>query len=290
MNQPEWRTYLVTQASRSAGRDTEAVVEAALAGGVDAVQLREKGASDAERYAVGRRVRELTAEAGVPLIVNDRIDIAAAIDADGVHLGQSDLPVAVAREQLGAEAVVGRSTSTVAEARAAAEAGADYLGVGAVYGTESKEVPDAKDGIGTERVREIAAAVDVPVIGIGGIDAGNAGEVAAAGAAGVAVVSGIAAAEAGADYLGVGAVDGTESKEVADAKDGIGTERVREIAAAVDVPVIGIGGIDADNAGAVAAAGAGGVAVVWGIRAAGDPAGATAAIREAVVSEAAAVE
>jgi thiamine-phosphate pyrophosphorylase len=195
MNQPEWRTYLVTQASRSAGRDTETVVEAALAGGVDAVQLREKGASDAERHAVGRRVRELTADAGVPLIVNDRIDIAAAVDADGVHLGQSDLPIAVARERLGAGAIVGRSASTVDEARAAANAGADYLGVGAVYGTDSKDVPDARDGIGTDRVRDIAAAVDVPVVGIGGIDAGNAGAVAAAGAAGVAVVSGITAAD-----------------------------------------------------------------------------------------------
>ncbi|WP_144797431.1 thiamine phosphate synthase [Halorubrum depositum] len=195
MNPTEWRTYLVTQASRSAGRDTEAVVEAALAGGVDAVQLREKDVPDAERYEVGKRLRGLTADAGVPLIVNDRIDVAAAIDADGVHLGQSDLPVAVAREQLGTEAIVGVSASTVEQARTAADAGADYLGVGAVYGTRTKDVPDAKDGIGTERVREVAAAVDLPVIGIGGIDADNAGVVAAAGAAGVAVVSAITAAE-----------------------------------------------------------------------------------------------
>lgn len=195
MNPTEWRTYLVTQASRSAGRDTETVVEAALAGGVDAVQLREKGASDAERYEVGKRVRGLTADAGVPLIVNDRVDVAAAVDADGVHLGQSDLPTGAARDLLGEDAVVGRSTSTVAEARAAAEAGADYVSVGAVYGTRTKDVPDAKDGVGTERVREIARAVELPVIGIGGIDADNAGAVAAAGAAGVAVVSAITAAE-----------------------------------------------------------------------------------------------
>ena len=195
MNITGWRTYLVTQSNRSAGRDTEAVVEAALAGGVDAVQLREKGASDARRYEVGKRLRELTADAGVPLIVNDRVDIAAAIDADGVHLGQSDLPVAVARDRLGDDAIVGRSTSTVEQAEAAAAAGADYLGVGAVYGTRTKDVPDAKDRIGTERVGEIARAVDLPVIGIGGIDADNAGAVAAAGAAGVAVVSAITAAE-----------------------------------------------------------------------------------------------
>ena len=194
MNPTEWRTYLVTQASRSAGRDTETVVEAALESGVDAVQLREKGLNDAERYAVGRRLRELTADAGVPLIVNDRVDIAAAIDADGVHHGQSDLPVEVAREQLGDAAVVGRSASTIEQARAAEDAGADYLGVGAVYGTESKAVPDSKDGIGTERVREVAGAVEVPVIGIGGITADNAAPVVEAGAAGVAALSSITAA------------------------------------------------------------------------------------------------
>ncbi len=195
MNPTEWRTYLVTQASRSAGRDTEAVVEAALAGGVDAVQLREKDVPDAERYEIGRRLRELTADAGVPLIVNDRVDIAAAVGADGVHLGQSDLPIEVARERLGEAAVVGRSASTVEQARAAEEAGADYLGVGAVYGTESKAVPDSRDGIGTERVRELAEAVEVPVIGIGGITADNAAPVAEAGATGVAAISSITAAD-----------------------------------------------------------------------------------------------
>jgi len=195
MDPTSWRTYLVTQRSRSAGRSTEAVVEAALAGGVDVVQLREKDRAARERYRLGRRLRELTREAGMPLIVNDRVDLAAALDADGVHLGQSDLPVEVAREQLGPEATVGCSTSTVAEAEAAAAAGADYLGCGAVYGTDSKDVRDAKDGIGPERIREIARAVDVPVVGIGGIDADNAAPVVEAGAVGVAVIGAITAAD-----------------------------------------------------------------------------------------------
>ena len=195
MNQFAWRTYLVTSAAHSAGRDTERIVADALAGGVDAVQLREKGTDARERYRLGKRLRELTAEAGVPLVVNDRIDLAAAIDADGVHLGQSDLPAAVAREQLGPNAVVGVSTSTVSEARAAEAAGADYLGVGAVYATGSKDVPDEENGIGIERVTAIVDAVDIPVIGIGGIDATNAGAVAAAGAAGVAVISAITGAD-----------------------------------------------------------------------------------------------
>jgi len=195
MNHPEWRSYLVTQESRSAGRSTAEIVEAALDGGVDAVQLREKGRSTRERYDLGRRLRELTADAGVPLIVNDRVDLAAGIDADGVHLGQSDLPAAVARERLGDEAIVGVSASTVPEARAAADSGADYLGVGAVYATDTKDVPAETNGVGPERVASIADAVDLPVVGIGGIDADNADAVAAAGAAGVAVVSAITAAE-----------------------------------------------------------------------------------------------
>ncbi|MGZ0746608.1 thiamine phosphate synthase [Haloparvum sp. AD34] len=195
MHPTQWRTYLVTQQSISAGRDTEDVVEAALDGGVDAVQLREKDLDARTRYHMGERLRELTTEADAALIVNDRIDLAAAVDADGVHLGQSDLPVEVAREQLGDDAIVGCSTSTVREAEIAEAAGADYLGVGAVYGTSSKDVDAAKDGIGTDRIRAIAEAVDVPVIGIGGIDPSNAAPVVEAGATGVAVISAITAAE-----------------------------------------------------------------------------------------------
>ena len=194
MNTTEWRTYLVTAASRSAGRSTPEVVAAALDGGVDVVQLRDKGVSDRERYETGLRLRELTAEAGVPLLVNDRIDLAAAIDADGVHLGQTDLPVSVARERLGQSAVVGVSASTVEQAREAEAAGADYLGVGAVYGTDSKDVSGDRDGIGTERIAAVADAVDLPVIGIGGVDANNAAPVVEAGATGVAVLSAITAA------------------------------------------------------------------------------------------------
>ena len=195
MSPATWQTYLVTGAAHSAGRDTPSVVADALEGGIDVVQLRDKGQSARERYQTGRRLREQTNTAGVPLVVNDRIDLARAIEADGVHLGQSDLPVEVAREQLGASAIVGVSASTVAEATAAEAAGADYLGVGAVYGTTSKAVPDEENGIGTERIEAIARAVDIPVIGIGGIDATNAAAVVDAGATGVAVISAITAAD-----------------------------------------------------------------------------------------------
>jgi thiamine-phosphate pyrophosphorylase len=185
------RTYLVTAADLSAGRSTPEIVAAALAGGVDVVQLREKPMSARERLQVGEELRALTREAGVPLIVNDRIDIATALDADGVHLGDDDLPIAVARDQLGEDAIIGRSVSTVGAAQAAERAGADYLGVGAVFTTDSKQTDPDSSHIGLDRVRAIDDAVDIPFVGIGGVTTENAASVAAAGADGVAVISAI---------------------------------------------------------------------------------------------------
>ncbi|MFP8953364.1 thiamine phosphate synthase [Natrialbaceae archaeon A-arb3/5] len=195
MNFPNWRTYLVTQASISNGRSTAEVVEGAIEGGIDAIQLREKDADARSRYELGLELRELTDEAGVDLIVNDRVDIAQAIDADGVHVGQSDLPVGAVRDLLGPDAIIGCSTSTVAEAEQAEADGADYLGVGAVYGTSSKDVDGEKNGIGTDRIAEIADAVSIPIVGIGGVTAANARPVVEAGASGVAVISEITAAD-----------------------------------------------------------------------------------------------
>jgi thiamine-phosphate pyrophosphorylase len=189
------KTYLVTQQDLSAGRSTEAIVEAAIAGGVDVVQVREKHASARERLALARDLRGPTAEAGVSLVVNDRVDIALAADADGVHLGDDDLPVADAREILGEDASIGRSVSTVEAAREAQAAGADYLGVGAVYTTGSKDVDEDEQAIGLDVVRDIDAAVDIPVVGIGGITPENAADVAAAGADGVAVITAITQAD-----------------------------------------------------------------------------------------------
>ncbi|MFB6188489.1 MAG: thiamine phosphate synthase [Halapricum sp.] len=192
----DWDVYLVTQASLSDGRDTREIVRAAIEGGVDVIQLREKDTTARERYELGLDLRELTREAGVPLIVNDRVDLAQAIDADGVHLGDEDLPVAVARDLLSKEVIIGRSVSFVEDARAAERAGADYLGVGAIYATGSKDdIDDEEYAIGTDRLREICDAVEIPVVGIGGIDASNASEVAAAGADGVAVITAITGAD-----------------------------------------------------------------------------------------------
>ena len=196
MNPDQWRTYLVTQESLSEGRSTTEIVEAAIGGGIDAIQLREKGTGTRERYDLGRELRELTAEADVDLLVNDRVDIAHAIDADGVHLGQSDLPVSAARDILGEEAIIGASVSTVSEARLAAINGADYLGVGAVFGTTSKpDAETAEEGIGLDRLADIVQAVKIPVTAIGGITPDNAGVTIQAGASSVAVISAITAAE-----------------------------------------------------------------------------------------------
>lgn len=193
---PAYSTYLVTQGDLSAGRTTREIVGAAIDGGIDAVQLREKHETARRRYELGLELRDLTRKAGVDLLVNDRVDIAAAIDADGVHLGDNDLPIAVARSILGDDAVIGRSVSTVEGARAAEANGADYLGVGAVFATTSKaDVDEENNGIGLERVAGIAAAVDVPIVGIGGVTVENSGSVVEAGAAGVAVISAITAAD-----------------------------------------------------------------------------------------------
>lgn len=195
MTPSNWQTYLVTQESISEGRSTTEIVSAAIDGGIDVVQLREKETSARSRYELGTRLRELTADADVPLIVNDRIDLAMAIDADGVHLGQSDMPVSVARDLLGDDAIVGCSAWRVEDARAAERDGADYLGTGAVYGTSSKDVDEAKDGIGPAGIETVVDAVSIPVIGIGGITPENAAAVIEAGATGVAVISAIAAAD-----------------------------------------------------------------------------------------------
>lgn len=192
----DWDVYLVTQQSHSNGRDTPEIVREAIAGGVDVVQLREKDVPARERYQLGRDLRKATREADVPLIVNDRVDLAQAIDADGVHLGDEDLPIETARELLGPDAIIGRSVSFVADALAAEEAGADYLGVGAIYATGSKDdIDDDEHAIGTERLARICDAVDIPVVAIGGIDADTAGETVAAGADGVAVITTITRAD-----------------------------------------------------------------------------------------------
>ena len=184
--------YLVTDERLSRGRATAEIVRAAIAGGVTAVQLRGKELPLREQAAIGRELRAITREAGVLFIVNDRADLAVALDADGVHVGQDDLPADLARQVVGPDRIVGVSAATIEEARIAREMGADYIGVGAIYGTATKL--DAGAAIGPAAIGPLKE-IGLPIVGIGGIGQANAAEVIAAGADGVAVVSAIVSAD-----------------------------------------------------------------------------------------------
>lgn len=157
------------------------------------MQLRMKGAPVGEIAEVGRDLQALCRAAGVTFIINDRVDVVLAVEADGVHVGQEDLPATTARTLLGPGRFLGVSAATVDEAVAAERAGADYLGVGAVFATGTKA--DAGAPVGLERLREIRKAVRVPLVGIGGITVENAADVIRAGAQGVAVITAVTLAD-----------------------------------------------------------------------------------------------
>lgn len=166
------------------------IAQGAINGGATLLQLREKGNSAREVVEMGKRLRELTRAAGIPFIINDRVDIAVAVEADGVHLGQDDLPLKVARRILGERAIIGASAGNVEEALRAQEGGADYLGVGSIFPTPSKS--DAGEPIGCSGLREIKAQIDLPIIAVGGITLESVEEVLEAGASGIAVISAVA--------------------------------------------------------------------------------------------------
>ena len=184
--------YLVTEESLSDGRTTEAVVDAALEAGVRVVQVREKGGHVRRALAIGEAVRRLTAAAGAMLIVNDRVDLALAIGADGVHVGQDDLPLAVVRTMVGPDAVIGLSITASDQLDADDARACDYLGVGSIYPTGSKG--DAAL-TGLSLLGQARASSSLPIVAIGGISVANAAEVVAAGADSVAVISAISGAQ-----------------------------------------------------------------------------------------------
>lgn len=188
--QPDYSIYLVTDDGCLQGRALIDCVREALDGGVTLVQYRAKTASSAEMYAEALQLKALCDSFNVPLIINDRLDIAMAVGAAGVHLGQDDLPCAAARKILGEDYLIGVSAHNPAEAKAALQSGADYLGCGAVFGTATKA--DVKK-LGTDGLAAICKAKGLPVVGIGGVTADNYREVRAAGADGAAIVSGILA-------------------------------------------------------------------------------------------------
>lgn len=188
--QPDYGIYLVTDDGCLQGRALIDCVCEALEGGVTLVQYRAKTASSAEMYAEALQLKALCDSFNVPLIINDRLDIAMAVGAAGVHLGQDDLPCAAARKILGEDYIIGVSAHNPAEAKAALQSGADYLGCGAVFGTATKA--DVQK-LGTEGLTAICREKGLPVVGIGGVTADNYREVRAAGADGAAIVSGILA-------------------------------------------------------------------------------------------------
>lgn len=187
--------YLVIgTADLRAGHDLAAVAVAAARGGASLVQLREKGASLQRTVELARALKSLLQPLGVPLIINDRAEAVLAADADGLHVGQEDMPVLAARMAIGRHRILGASAATLHEVRAIDLDAVDYLGAGPVYRTETKA--DAGDAIGPEglwRLR-VGLSVRLPIVGVGGITADNAADCVTAGADGVAVVSAIAGA------------------------------------------------------------------------------------------------
>lgn len=188
---PPW-TYLVTDRRMCGGRSLLSVVELALRGGVNLVQYREKEAGTRRMLEESGALNSLCRRYGALFVVNDRVDVALAVRAPGVHLGQEDMPLAMARELLGPGVIIGVSASNVREAVEAEDGGADYIGAGAVFSTPTKAEASA---LGMEGLAQICRSVSIPVVGIGGLHAGNSAAVMAAGACGVAVVSAIMSAD-----------------------------------------------------------------------------------------------
>jgi thiamine-phosphate pyrophosphorylase len=186
--------YLVTDRSLSLGRNTVDIVRAAIRGGVTCVQLREKQCATREFIEEARAIRCLldALETRIPLIVNDRIDVALAIGADGVHLGQTDMHISDARRLAGSSLLIGISAESVFDAVRAESEGADYIGISPIFATPTKK--DAAPPLGLAGVRAIREAVSLPLVGIGGVKADNAAAIIRAGADGVAVVSAIVSA------------------------------------------------------------------------------------------------
>lgn len=184
--------YAVTDRHWLKGQTLYAQVEEAIAGGATFVQLREKQMDEADVLQEAKEIQALCRAHHIPFVINDHVEIAKAIQADGVHVGQSDMEALDVRRLLGEEAIIGVSAETVEKALLAQAHGADYLGVGAVFPTGSKD--DAAD-VSMETLRAICEAVDIPVIAIGGISEDNVGQLAGSGICGIAVISAIFAQE-----------------------------------------------------------------------------------------------
>ncbi|MBS4534903.1 thiamine phosphate synthase [Clostridium sp. D2Q-14] len=184
----DYTLYLVTDRKILKGKDLYKSIEEAIQGGVGIVQLREKNAFTREFYDIAMKVKKITNKYNIPLIINDRLDIVLAVDAEGLHIGSNDIPINIARRLLGKDKILGVSTSSLSEALDAEIQGADYLGVGALFPTDTKK--DA-GRVSIDDLQLIKSSVEIPVVGIGGINKSNAIEVMNSGIDGIAVVSAI---------------------------------------------------------------------------------------------------
>lgn len=182
-----FRLYVITGEKFHPGRPLLTVMEEALQGGADLIQLRDKKSSKKVILEKARKLRELTRKYDVPFIVNDDIDIALAVGADGIHLGQDDLPLPEARKIVGNEMIIGISTHSIEQAREAEKNGADYIGVGPIFATNSKE--DVVDPVTTSYLKEVVREITIPFVAIGGIKLHNVDDVLDAGGTSISVIS-----------------------------------------------------------------------------------------------------
>ena len=185
--------YLVTDRTQTRGRDLLAVIEQALLGGVRAIQLREKDLSGKELFSLAEKIKTLCARHGASLFINDRIDIALAVDAEGVQLGSGSMPIDAARQLVGDTKLIGASTHSAEEALAAERAGADFVLFGPVYFTPSKAAYGNPQGL--ERLQEAVEKISLPVYAIGGVKAENVPAIKKTGARGAALISAVMSAE-----------------------------------------------------------------------------------------------
>jgi thiamine-phosphate pyrophosphorylase len=183
--------YLVTDNSENEEKFLKTIEEAIL-GGVTVVQLREKTAGTLEFYNLAIKVKEITSKYDIPLIINDRVDVALAADADGVHVGQSDMPCDITRRLIGEDKILGVSAATVEEAKKAENDSADYIGTGAIFPTATK---DDAESVTKKDLSDIVNSINIPVVAIGGITIDNADELKDTGIAGLSVVSAIMGAD-----------------------------------------------------------------------------------------------
>lgn len=189
----DFRLYAITGEEFHQGRSLVEVIEAAIIGGVDIIQLRDKKNSKQVVLEKAKLLKELAQKYQIPLIINDHIDIALAVDADGIHLGQDDLPLLEARKIFGKDKIIGISTHKIEEAREAQLNGADYIGAGPIFATQSKE--DVVDPVSTNYIKELVAEIQIPFVAIGGIKLHNVDQVLQAGATRICVISEIVGSE-----------------------------------------------------------------------------------------------